>query len=75
MKTNGGKKSGDTLSLKGQCQEIFDHFYLLTRFDLGPIWRGKNDFVNFFVFVCQRSQQLRQHRVSVVNNYADIVSA
>ena len=31
--------------LKGQCHEIFDHF-----FDLGPIWTDKNGFVNFFVF-------------------------
>ena len=35
--------------LKGQCHEIFAPF-LLKRFDLGPIWTGKNGFANFFVF-------------------------
>ena len=48
---------------KGQCNEIFDHFFVLRQiFDLGPIWTGKNGFANYFVFskifeknVCPRS--------------------
>ena len=76
--TQGSK----TAHLKWQCHEIFDHFFLLKRFDLGPIWTGKNGFANFFVFakifaknVCPRSQQIRWHRFSIFNDYADIVSA
>ena len=68
-------------NLKGQCHEIFDNFFLLKRFDLGPIWTGKNCFANFFFFskiflknVCLHSQLLCRNGVSIVNDYADIVA-
>ena len=63
---------------QAQCHDIFYHFFWLKRLDLDPIWTGKNDFANFFVFakifaknMCPCSQQLRRHRVSLVNDYAD----
>ena len=55
-------------TLKGQCQEIFDHFFCFKIFHLGPNWTGKTGFVNFFVFAkifakneCLRSQRLCGH--------------
>ena len=35
--------------LKGQCHQIF-HLFWLYRFYLGPIWTGKNGFMNSFHF-------------------------
>ena len=79
-------------SLKGTVSRDFRHlFYQKTTTD--PKWTGKNGFVKFSflrrysqINVCPRSQQLRwhgvsivndyaQHDVSVVNDYADTVSA
>ena len=68
-------------ALKGQCQEIFGTLFIKKNYhcQLGPIWT--NGFAIFFIFekifaknVCPRSQRLCGHRVSVVKNYADIVS-
>ena len=42
-------KEGVVVSLKGQCHEIFDNFFL-KRFDLVPYEQGKKGFVNYFVF-------------------------
>ena len=62
--------------LKGTVSQDFLTFFWLKRFDLGPIWTGKNGFANFFVFakilaknVCPRSK--REHPVPVVVDYAD----
>ena len=68
-------------SCKGQCHEIFDTFSLHKKTSPGP-HMNKTGFSKLFLFTlifaknnCLRSQLLRQHTVSVVNNYADIVSA
>ena len=66
--------------LKEQCHEIFDNFFLLKRFDPGPIWTGINSFMNIFIFlqkifakiVSPHSQGLRRHGVSVVKDYTDM---
>ena len=70
------------LQLKGTVSRYFWLFFWLKRLDLGPIWTGKNDFANFFVFakiftknVCPYSQQLPGHHASLANDYADTVSA
>ena len=68
--------------LTGTVSQDFLSFVLLKRFDLGPIWTGKNSFANFFVFakifaknMCLRSCCLCWHCVSTDNDYANIVSA
>ena len=49
---------------------IFLNFF--KRFDLGPIWTGKNCFIpNFFVFANIFDHKVRKSRVSVVNNNMD----
>ena len=70
------KKSQDTLPVQGQFYKIF--FIKKQKLHQGPIWTGKKGYANFFFFkkiftknVCARSQRLRWHVVSVVNNYAD----
>ena len=57
-------------------------FFTIFVFKVSTLWTRKNSFANFFVFakifaknMCCRSQQLRWHCVSVVNDYADTVSA
>ena len=50
---------------------------------LGPIWTEKKRFREIFRFcedirekrVCPQSQQLRWHRISIVNDYANTMSA
>ena len=50
-----------TVSLKGQCHEIFDHsLFLLNRFDLGPKWTCKNGFTNLFVFAKLFDRKVRK---------------
>ena len=64
-------------------QTIIDTF-LIKKLHLGPIRTGKHGFANFFFFhkdickrcvsawtLCQCSQRLRGHHVSLVNDYAD----
>ena len=50
--------------LKGQCHEIFYHFFLLRSFDLGPLNRQKR-------FREDIRSQVRKSDVSIVNDYAD----
>ena len=57
--------------LKGQCHKIYDHFFLLKIFNLGPIWTGKNNFANFIVFA---KKFLQKTCVSVVIDYAATAS-
>ena len=59
------------LQLKGQCHESFYHFFLLKRFDLGPIWTGKNCFAKFFVFVEIFDRKVQKSGVCVVVDYSD----
>ena len=55
-------------SLKGQCQEIFEQVKTVSWTFCFP-----EDTV-FAKNVCLHTQRLRRHGVSVVNDYADIVS-
>ena len=57
---------------KGTVSRDVWPFFLLKRFDLCPLWTDKNSFAKKFAKnVCLRSQRLRRHWTSVVNNYAD----
>ena len=50
--------------LKGQCHAIFDIIlFWRTRFDLGPIWPGKNGSANFFIFDKIFDRKVRKSRV------------
>ena len=66
-------------SVKGTVSRYFWHFFD-QKTPPGPIWTSKNSLAKCFVFakifvkhVCLCSQRRRWHRVSVVNNYADIL--
>ena len=91
------------LNLKGECLEIFDHFFGLKDSTWAPYEQAKTFSRTFSISRrysqktcghevddyadtvsvqsttnptrCQCSQQLRRHRVSIVNDYADTVSA
>ena len=62
------EKSRDTVPWRDSVT-IFLTFFLLKRLNLGPIWKSKRDFANFFVF-----RYLRKTCVRIVNAYADTVS-
>ena len=63
------------LGLEGTVSRDFWPFlFLLKRFDLGPIWTGENGFTHFFVFAKIFAKNMCLS-VSVVNDYADTVSA
>ena len=64
-------------TLKGQCHEIFDTFLDKKKLHLGPIYvnRSVSAQSKTTLTPCQRSQQLHQHDVSMVNDYAVTPSA
>ena len=67
------------LGLKGQWHEIVDPFFYQNTRPCPPIEKALTVFYVFTEifgkFTCLQSQHLRGHGVSLVNNYADSVSA
>ena len=64
-----------TVSLKGKCHKVFDHFLLkvLTWAQMNRQKRFRELFIFGKIFaknVCSQSQQLHRDSVSVVNDYA-----
>ena len=55
------------VTLKGSVSRDFCPFFLVERFNLGPIWTGKNEYANLFVFF----KDIREMCVHLVKDYSD----
>ena len=56
------------IHLKGTVSRDFLPLFWLIRFELGPMWTGKNSFLSFFVFAKMLDCKVWKSSVRIVNN-------